>query len=217
MEVFNSALKVLASAASSILIAISPAQASLINFDGFVEGTFLTNQLVSEGVLFDGAYVHGGLSPSRGSAPNWLSGEIPPASTPGNPTNPEAISGKFINPNDPADNATTDRIEILSVFADSDTTIRLAAFDLNGVLLASVSRVDDGVLRISRAKIHSFTFRHTNSGFNGIDDVIGFDNLSFNAVSLPVPDPDPLPAPEPTTTALLALGLLSAGFARGRV
>ena len=188
------------------------ASATLINFDDLTgEGTIITDQFVSDGIIFDGAWLQIGLSPSRGSAPNWISGEL----VTNNLSNPDVISGFFVDPDDPSQDATTDYFESLSAFVDSDTTVTLDVFDLDGLLLASVSRVgSSGILSISQTNIHAFDLYHTNSGFNGIDDIIGFDNILFNAVTPVVldPDPDPTAVPEPSTLTLFATSLVGLGF-----
>jgi hypothetical protein len=189
----------------AILLTISVcqlAEAVLLNFEDFVAGTFLTDQYVSEGIMFDGTWIHGGSS--RGTPPNWVSGEI---WGPGNNNlNPDPISGYFVNPSNPSQDATTDHIEGLGIYVDSDTVITLDVFGLDGLLLASVSRQGRGILSISRANIHGFAFYHNNYGWNGIDDIIGFDNIIFNDVT---------PIPEPSTILLMSAGLIGlAAFRR---
>ena len=173
---------------ATVLLSFGPSNqsnATLLNFDDLVGGIFLTDQFKSEGIIFDGAWVQIGLSPSRGSAPNWISGEL----VTNNGLNPNAISGRFVNPTNSSKNATTNFFSGLSVFADSDTIVILKVFDLSGILLASTSRIDDGTLSTSVSGIHKFTFSHINTGFNGIDDIFGFDNIEFGAVVATIPEP----------------------------
>ncbi len=98
--------------------------------------------------------------------------------------------------------------------------ITLDVFGLDGLLLASLSRTGRGILSISQANIHGFVFYHNNYGWNGIDDIIGFDDIVFNDVTLPGtgpdPDPDPDPIPEPATIALLGIGLVGLAGAEVR-
>jgi len=182
-------VKIRAILGASILLLVSvQTKAVAINFDDLTVGTFLTDQYASNGIIFDGAWIQG--PSTRGSAPNWISGE----EITNNSLNPNAITGYFVNPINSSENAITNYFEGLNVYADSDTTVFLDVFDLDGVLLASRSRVDDGILSISQESIHSFSLYHSNGGFSGIDDVIGFDNIMFNDVSLIEP-PSPIPIP----------------------
>lgn len=163
-----------------LLLVSMQVNAVVLNFDDLAAGTFLTDQqATTQGIIFDGTWVHDGSS--RGSTPNWISGEM----ITNNSLNPNIISGYFVNPNAPLQNATTNYFGGLSVYADSDTTIFLDVFDLDGNLLSSASNIDDGFLSISQDNIHSFSFYHSNGGYSGIDDIIGFDNISFNAITLP--------------------------------
>ena len=68
--------------------------------------------------------------------------------------------------------------QILSTSAQT-----LEVFDIDGLLLASTSRLDDGILSISGNGIYGFALSHTNSGGSGIDDIVGFDNIVFNSVT----------------------------------
>jgi len=172
--------------ASILLLVSGQVNAALINFDDLSAGTFLTDQYASNGIIFDGTWIHDGLSPPRGSVPNWISGE----EVTNNNSNPSAISGYFVNPSNLSQNAITDYFEILSAYVDSDTTVTLEVFDLDGLSLGSRPRTgSSGILSLSVTNIHSFPLSHINSGWNGIDDVIGFDNIVFNDVSLPDPEP----------------------------
>jgi hypothetical protein len=114
-----------------------------INFDNFVvssagdePGTSLTDQFKSDGVIFDRAWIHGGLSALRGSPPNWVSGDM----FTNDLMNPGVVSGFFIKPGDASEDATTNYVEVQSMFVDSDTTVTLDVFASDGRLLASESR-----------------------------------------------------------------------------
>lgn len=153
------------------------AEAVLINFEDSLAGSFITNEYISEGIIFDGTWVHGGST--RASPPNWISGE----EYTNNNLNPNPITGYFVTPNDPSKNAATNYLSVSAIYVDSDTVTTLDVYDINGTLLASVSRSGSGILSVSQTNIHKFAFYHNNYGYSGIDDIIGFDNVTFNDVT----------------------------------
>jgi hypothetical protein len=74
-------------------------------------------------------------------------------------------------------------------------------------------RRSSGILSISTPNIHGFSLYHTNSGFDGIDDIRGFDNVVFDTVTPVLLAPT---IPEPTTLALLTIGIAGVGYSRRR-
>ena len=136
-------------------------------------GTSIGNDyLASEGIAFTQAYY------STGNL-DWMSGE--PDTTNMNGILNQPISGYFAG--------VTDYMLAQVRYADGGTITTLNVFDINNALLASVSTTATNPFQLSVAisGIRSFDFSFSNPD-SSKDDIIGIDNLTFNAVSqVPVP------------------------------
>ena len=175
--------------------------AAVIDFEGYADDTLITDQYASLGIIFDGAWIENDYE-SRGSRPNWISGEVDGVY---NNINPGAVTGYFVNPLDSSLRATTDYLAGLTVYPDGGSPIYLEVFDLDDNLLASDMVLDDGVLSVAVAGIARFSFYHVAE----LDDVLGYDDITFNDVV-------PMDVPEPTSLLLLATGLIGLCFSNRR-
>jgi len=199
------------------LIAALPAQADTINFEsvpGLTPGPAggvvpvsarLSNQLASQGVLFNSASGVGyvalvSIGAQATSPPNVISGV-----NAANVVNFSPFLVNFVVPSNPSMAGVTDFVSIRGDLAGTGRPITLEAFGINGNLLGSTTQPDSGgaTLSLSVAGINSI--RVTPSQFNVV-----FDDLMFNtpiAAGTTPTTPPPSAVPEPTTMLLLGTGL----------
>lgn len=174
--------------ALSLVLVLAPfsAFAVVIDFNGGSGGSAVDDDYAGLGIVFEDVYY----STCYSNYPNaaWAAGE---SSTCYNDVLDQQVAGYFLG--------TTDYLAADIIFPDGDTYTTLDVFDSAGALLDSVT-VGPAVqaISVSASGIASFAFNWSGE-YPSHDDVIGIDNLTFNAVSVP----------GPATWLVFSLGLIA--------
>jgi hypothetical protein len=175
-------------------------------------GSRLTNQYLSQGVLFSSAAGYAAVvfhlaSPENAtpSFPNVIGGTLANDTL----SYGSAITATFVQPGNAGVLATTNFVRVLGDrFPLGSGTVTMSAFGLNGALLGSTTVNDVGpvgtgpVLELSLSGIHRVTLV-------GTSNTVAFDNFEFGSLAIPS-----VPVPAPATLGLLALGLAGVGAMR---
>lgn len=178
----------------ALLAACINANAAVIDFNhsSGQAGNAIGSDYSGQGVVFTNAYY------SNAYGLNWASGE---ADTEYNGVVDQPMTGYFVG-------GTTNYLAGTAMYPDGDTITTLRVFDIFNNLLGQVSTASGGSsLDIAVNGIASFEFSWSG-GAADHDDVIGLDDITYNALT---PNQN---VPEPGILALIALGLAGLGFMR---
>lgn len=193
-----------------VFLFFANATATTIDFEGLSDGTVLSDQFASLGVVFDNGYAHNNPLSSPYGMGIWVSSSIN-GQYDDEPNG--AISGYFVNPANTSQTTTVDSVSAQIAYPDYTTTSYLEVFDINGNSLNTISMYgNSGTNTISAAEtgIASFTFYWTNPQTLGLiyaDDVVGIDNFAFE-LSNNNSNNGSNNVPEPSTMLLTFFGFL---------